>query len=128
MEAHYKSFLVDIPYNFLVANGFVFEGRGFSYQGEISYNRTVSNYNDIGIVIAFIGTFNKSSLLNVSEIIKKTFLPFVKVAESFGLISPDFLLLSQDQLAKGDVPADELHEAMSEIFANHSYDREFVLI
>jgi hypothetical protein len=51
-------FLDDIPYNFMIGDdGFVYEGRGFRYQGEVPGNNSASSFGDVGMFVAFIGNF-----------------------------------------------------------------------
>jgi hypothetical protein len=59
LQRYYLQFLKDIPFNFMIGDdGFVYEGRGFRFQGEIANNNATSSFNDIGIFVAFIGTFS----------------------------------------------------------------------
>ena len=54
--------LDDIPYNFLIGgDGRIYEGRGFSYQGQHTQNLDATEYNSIGICIAFIGNYQSTA-------------------------------------------------------------------
>lgn len=102
--------LNDIPYNFFIGgDGSVIEGRGFRFEGEHTANMDGSSFNDIGICVAFIGTFNETQ-------------PFDKQIEGFrnfttqyvndGVIAEDHKIFFQDQLAKPKVPANALFEVV----------------
>lgn len=89
--------LPDIPYNFLIGDdGFVYEGRGFHFKGEIVENEFSSDFNDFAfLIIAFIGTFNDAQ---PSEQQLETFRRFMLQSVNRDVISRDYLLLLQDQL------------------------------
>lgn len=90
-----EPYLTDIPFNFLIGDGIIYEGRGLKYQGEISNNLTVSNYNDIGLLVGFMGTYAGKEL---SELAMSTFFTFINVLIYTGEIHRRFDLISQDQL------------------------------
>lgn len=91
------TFLNDIPFNFLIADGFVYEGRGFEYQGEIPTNESVSKFDDLGLIVAFIGTFSDKKPSNRQN---ETFFAFIQDSVSDGTITTNFTLLAQSQLVK----------------------------
>lgn len=98
--------LHDIPYNFLIGgDGFIYEGRGFTFEGEIISNRSISSFSDLGIIVAFIGTFSNVGL---SELQSEAFFTFINESMKDGNIISNHILLLQDQLARGDIPADRL--------------------
>lgn len=103
----------DTQYNFLIGgDGFIYEGRGFNFEGEHTSNKDGSSFNDIGIGIAFIGTFQTDSP-NERQI--GAFLKFTAYFVKKGLIDEDFIILSHDQLSKPKVPADALFKVLKEI-------------
>lgn len=108
MQDYYMTFLKDIPFNFLIAEGLVYEGRGFVYQGEIPSNESLSKFDNVGIIIAFIGTFNGKK---PSERQNETFFAFLEDSVSDGFIKPNFTLLVQSQLIKSEY-ADGLIDAL----------------
>lgn len=98
--------LHDIPYNFLIGgDGSIYEGRGFTFEGEIVSNRSISSFSDLGIIVAFIGTFSNVGL---SELQSEVFFTFINESMKDGNIISNHILLLQDQLARGDIPADRL--------------------
>lgn len=50
--------LNDIQYNFLIgSDGYVYEGRGFDFQGEVVREDIISEFYPTALYIAFIGDF-----------------------------------------------------------------------
>lgn len=93
-------YLEDIAYNFLIGGeGSIFVGRGFKYEGEYVKKFDGSNYNDIGISVAFIGSFFEKSPTDVQV---EAFLNFVKHYVSEGLIVENYLMFQQDNLHVDD--------------------------
>lgn len=87
--------LAGIPFNFLIGDdGFVYESRGFFYQGEIVNNDSPTSFDDV-FIIALIGTFvdNKPSDSQMS-----TFNNFLNQSVRQDYFAEDFTLLLQDQL------------------------------
>lgn len=108
--------LNDIPYNFLIGgDGSVFEGRGLKFEGEHTENVDGSNFNDIGICVAFIGTFNETKPLDKQI---EGFHNFTVQYINDGLITEDYKIFFQDNLAKPKVPANALLEVV-ENFAEY---------
>lgn len=99
--------LRDIPWNFLIGDdGLVYEGRGFRFQGEIlSENSHISSFDDVGILIAFIGNFSIRTLSSQQVYALDTFLEY---ASRRDVLIDNFKLLLQDQLVETSVPADGL--------------------
>lgn len=102
--------LNDIPYNFFIGgDGSVIEGRGFNVEGEHTENVDGSSFNDIGICVAFIGTFNENQPLDKQI---EGFYNFTVQYVNEGLIAEDYKIFFHDQLAKPKVPADALFEVV----------------
>lgn len=88
----------DIPYNYLIGDdGNIYEGRGFSYQGEIVRAGKEITFDESAIVVAFIGDF-KSQI--PSQLQVDIFFNFLKTFEGVE-ITNDYTLLSQSQLIEG---------------------------
>ncbi|XP_070500515.1 peptidoglycan recognition protein 3-like [Chironomus tepperi] len=105
--------LDDIPYNFLIGgDGMIYEGRGFNYEGQHSMNLDGTDYNSIGICIAFIGVYQadapNASQLNLIELFLKTFI-------DLEIIDKDYIIVSQDDLVDNPVPATELNKAVKKL-------------
>ena len=91
-------------------DGNVYEGRGFSFEGEHTSNLNGSSYNNIGIGVAFIGTFTATE---ISPIQQKVFEEFLKFFIEDGSIRSDYLLFFHDQISgPKHLPADKLFEAV----------------
>lgn len=102
--------LNDIAYNFLIGgDGTVFEGRGFYYEGEHTVKPHGSPYNDVGICVAFIGTFNENPP-SAEQI--ESFHNFTEYFVHVGMIVEDHKIFIQDQLAMQNVTADALNEVV----------------
>lgn len=96
LQRFYLEFLADIPFNFMIGDdGFVYEGRGFRFRGEVPRNVTTSDFGDVGIFVAFIGTFteNQPSARQIS-----TFNSFLELSIRRDVLSQDYRILLQDQL------------------------------
>ena len=110
--------LNDIPYNFLIGgDGSVFEGRGLRFEGEHTENVDGSNFNDIGICVAFIGTFNETKPLDKQI---EGFHNFTVQYINEGLITEDYKIFFQDHLAKPKVAADALFEVVENFLEYYS--------
>ena len=98
MQSSYMKTLSDIPYNFLIGDdGNFYEGRGFEFQGEIVMRNNLTDSDESGIIVAFIGNFTSKQ---PSEGQVKTFLNFLN--HFWGdKIMGNFTLLSQDQIIGG---------------------------
>lgn len=103
--------LDDIPYNFLIGgDGSIYEGRGIEYEGQHTANINGSSYDDIGICVAFIGTFLNQSL---TEDQIAAFNNFVKFFISEGKMIENYKVFFQEQLTAREIPAEALLEAMN---------------
>ncbi|KAG5677254.1 hypothetical protein PVAND_007026 [Polypedilum vanderplanki] len=104
--------LDDIPYNFLIGDDSnIYEGRGILFQGQHSMNKFATEYDSIGICVAFIGNYEFTAL---SESQIKAFGYFVKYFIDNGLIIENYTLFSHDQLVKNEKPADKLTEMIKD--------------
>lgn len=96
--------LKDIPWNFLIGDdGFVYEGRGYYFQGEIPSNKSLTNsFDDVGLIIAFIGTFTivQPSLKQIG-----TFNAFLENSVRRDFLEEDYVLLLQDELVITELPS-----------------------
>lgn len=112
--------LKDIPWNFMVGDdGFVYEGRGFRFQGELSSNNSTSSFDETGIVVAFIGTFTEDS---PSQEQVDTFTVFLEQSVSRDLVVTDFVLIVEDQLVVRKNPAQGLYDCFQNF--NNFYNRK----
>lgn len=122
IQAYYSD-LLDIPLNFLIGDdGHVYEGRGFGHQGEVPQNNLTSSFDDIGLIIAFIGTFFD---LQPSHGQLKTFGDFLDASVLDEVIEQNFPILLQDQLILAENPASGLHYALSSNPRLHSCKIKF---
>ena len=101
--------LGDIPWNFMIGNGVIIEGRGFYHEGVHTANLHGSTFNDIGICIAFIGNYNK---LTPNDNDTDALFNFFKYAIDQGVLSSNFSIFYQDQLTIKTVPADGLNDVV----------------
>lgn len=95
--------LDDIPYNFLIGDdGTIHEGRGYYYQAEISQNRSnsESTFSNIGLFVAFMGTFLVGQPSVVQE---NAFKEFLRRSAANGFMEDNYTLLHQDQLLMNEV-------------------------
>ncbi|XP_070490144.1 peptidoglycan recognition protein 3-like [Chironomus tepperi] len=98
--------LDDIPYNFLIGNDSkIYEGRGFEYEGQHTSNNNATEYNSIGICVAFIGHYKHET---ISESQVKVFEDFIEFFKKSGVISENYTIFMQDQLMKTDLNANGL--------------------
>jgi len=98
-----SSHLDDIPFNFLIGNDSkIYEGRGFEYEGQHTLNNNATEYNSIGICIAFIGNYDHEI---VSESQIRVFQNFIEYFKEREVISEDYTIFMQDQLMMTDVSA-----------------------
>lgn len=106
LQAKYR-YLADIPFNFLIGdNNFVFEGRGFRHQGEIPHNDTTSFFDDsFGLIVALIGNFTNNEP-EASQV--ETFNRFLKRSIDRDVMTGDYRMFLEDQLALNEPPANGL--------------------
>lgn len=94
MQGFYSN-ISDIPYNFLIGgDGYVYESRGFPYQGQFTH-RSSSNFNDFNFIVAFIGRFNEEQ---PSERQIETFDKLMRLSVELNVVNENYTLLLQDQL------------------------------
>ena len=99
--------LSDIPSNFLIGDdGNVYEGRGFTYQGEIVSKNFFDAYRE-SIIVAFIGNFSSQQ---PSEEQFASFNSFLTKSAAENKIMSNFALFSQNQLT--DWTSDEFDQAL----------------
>jgi hypothetical protein len=102
--------LDDIPFNFLIGDDSrIYEGRGFKHQGQHTSNKDATEYNSIGICIAFIGDYASDEL---SESQVAVFNDFVQYFVENGVVSENYTIFSQDQLVRNEKSADKLFEVI----------------
>lgn len=86
----------------------VYEGRGFRYQGEIpSENSKTSSFDDIGILVAFIGNFSIRPLSSRQIL---SFSTFLDTSLQRDTLMNNFTLLLQDQLIEASAPTQGILE------------------
>lgn len=109
--------LQDISFNFYIGgDGSILQGRGFQFQGQHSETTNGSSYNQIGIGVAFIGTFLESS---PSEPQVEAFRDFICNFQSSGGITDEPpTLIFQDELVTTSVPTTALQNVLKNSFKN----------
>jgi peptidoglycan recognition protein LC len=118
----FENNLKDIPFNFLIGgDGNAYEGRGFTHEGEIPESNSTSSFNDVGIIVAFIGTFDKQ---RPSETQISTFKAFLENSLGKDFVTRNFALVAQDQVTNSNLPALGLLEVLKEF--DEFYEREKV--
>jgi N-acetylmuramoyl-L-alanine amidase len=105
--------LDDIAYNFLIGgDGNIYEGRGFNYEGQHTHNLDATEYNSIGIGIAFIGNYAATSP-NSSQI--ELLNDFIRTFVEHELIAEDHIIVSQDDLKYFQLKANALNEVIATV-------------
>ena len=90
------SSLDDIPYNFLIGGDEkIYEGRGFNYQGQHTQNLDATEYNSIGICVAFIGNYTSVTPNSTTIQLLKD---FIQVFVEQQIIANDYIIVLQDDL------------------------------
>jgi hypothetical protein len=108
-----NSELSDIPYNFLIGgDGKVYEGRGFEYEGQHTESQDATEYNSIGIGIAFIG---KYEITAPNENQMKVLNEFVEYFKLQGEIDDNNIFLMQDSLMYSNESTSALKTAISSL-------------
>lgn len=97
-NSRYMSFpLHDIQENFLISeDGRIFEGRGFAYEGQHTYDHSSTSYNSKAICVSFIGTYSNVSLTSKQV---EAYNWLIQMQKECGNISVDFKLFFSDQVA-----------------------------
>lgn len=109
----------DIPYNFLIGgDGALYEGRGFDFNGELPSNR--STFQNIGLVVAFVGDFStqRPSHKQISA-----FNQFLTNSVNRDFVSRDFILLEAEQVTNSERDMTGLIEILTE--REEFYSRKF---
>lgn len=105
-----NSALDDIPHNFLIGgDGRIYEGRGFNFEGQHTANLDATDYNNIGIDIAFIGNYQDNPPSSDQLDILKRFIEFYVEQK---IIAEDYKIFLQDELIDQNVKADALKEVI----------------
>ncbi|KAL7027126.1 hypothetical protein ACKWTF_005316 [Chironomus riparius] len=108
-----NSGLDDIPYNYLIGgDGRIYEGRGIEYQGQHTSNLDATEYNSIGICIAFIGNY-QSIAPNSSQISLLT--EFIDFYKEKGSIADDYIIVLQDDLKFNPIKANALNTEIKKL-------------
>lgn len=93
-------------------DGNVYEGRGFELQGQASRNGSViSTFDDVGMYVAFVGTFNDNP---PSLELVMTFQAFLDHSIRRDFIIQNYTLLLEDQLLQTEPFANGLFEALND--------------
>lgn len=101
----------DIFENFLIASdGSVFEGRGFEFEGQHSFDRVTTSYNNQAIGVSFIGNYTETDL---SEDQFEGFKYFVQRSINESLIRVDYKLYFREQLVGPNVITKRLQAAVT---------------
>lgn len=101
----------DIFENFLIApDGSVFEGRGFEFEGQHSFDRVLTSYNNQAIGVSFIGNYTETHL---SEDQFEGFKYFVQRSVNESLIRVDYKLYFREQLVGPNVITKRLQAAVT---------------
>ncbi|KAG5676720.1 hypothetical protein PVAND_006532 [Polypedilum vanderplanki] len=104
-----NSHLDDIPYNYLIGgDGKVYEGRGFEFEGQHTANLHGTEFNSIGICIAFIGNYNVTSPNENQLNVLREFINHFISKE----LSEDYIIIKQDDLIYKSTKANALNEAI----------------
>lgn len=112
-----------IPWNFLVGgDGIVYEGRGYRYEGEHTSSTNASNFNDIGLGIAFIGNYRSTK---PSSVMIEAFTHFIAGMINEGVILEEHFIFLQDQLIYKEFEATELKNSLRELENFYECERKF---
>lgn len=142
MQAFYRKFLKDIPFNFMIGcDGTVYTGRGFNFQGEIftppanssgslkalnvGANKIESaqlkSYEELNetlvagrntFVLAFIGNFSEQA---PSSDMLRTFTDFLSKSAGRDMIAEDYTFVTQKHLESSNNSVDALTVALSSL-------------
>ena len=110
----------DIRENFLISSdGTIFEGRGFSYEGQHSYDQSKTSYNSEAIGISFIGNYSEQDIDSRQNESLKYFIQ--KCIEENNLIL-EYKLYYKYQLTESRQTYDKLYETVK--MMNHWKESE----
>ncbi|XP_070502278.1 peptidoglycan recognition protein 3-like [Chironomus tepperi] len=105
--------LDDIPYNYLIGgDGRIYEGRGMEFQGQHTQNLDATEYNSIGICIAFIGHYESKSPSSTQISLLTRFIDYYK---DKGLIADDYIIVLQDDLKYFSTKATALNAEIAKL-------------
>jgi len=103
----HDSSLDDIPYNYLIGNdGRIYEGRGIEYQGQHTDNLDATEYNSIGICIAFIGNYQSTKPSSKQLNLLTELIDFYVRNK---LIAEDYIIVLQDDLKYFPIKSEALN-------------------
>lgn len=101
-------YTTDIPENFFVApDGSIFEGRGFTHEGQHSYDQALTSYNNQAIGVSFIGNFTDDDL-NSQQL--EGFNYFIQKFVREGQIREDYQIYYREQLIGPNVLTKKLQK------------------
>lgn len=115
----------DIPFNFIIGDdGYVYEGRGFTYQGLIVRDDYLPHTDASGLVIAFIGDFSSTQ---PSQKQKDTLQKFLQQEVNRGMIEGEFTVLCQASINM-EPAHDEFTKFLDETFGDQYFERDLKFI
>ena len=115
--------LDDIPYNYLIGgDGRIYEGRGIKYQGQHTANLDATEYNSIGICIAFIGNYQITVPVTTQISLLTRFIDFYN---DNGSIADDYIIVLQDDLKYFSTKATALNAEIQKF--EHFRSCEYIL-
>lgn len=101
-------YTTDLPENFLIApDGSIFEGRGFTYEGQHSYDQASTSYNSQAIGVTFIGNLTD---IDLSSRQLEGFNYFIQKSVKEGQIKEDYQLYYREQLVGPNVISKKLQD------------------
>lgn len=104
--------------------GSLFEGRGFDFQGEIPTNNSFFDQRNIGLVVAFIGTFTSQRPSDVQVL---TFNQFLSSSIARDLINRNFTLLQADEVINSEREVNGIVDILKDLPEFHSCQFSFTL-
>lgn len=117
--------LKDIPENFLIASdGTIYEGRGFTYEGQHTYDLATTSYNYNVIGVSFIGDFNHTQLSQKQE---EAFIYFTQKSIRDGRLARDYKLYFIEQLVGSNKSKSKLFQTIKS-FENWEKSNYFITI
>lgn len=108
----------DICENFLISpDGNIFEGRGFSKEGQHSFDRSKTSYNNQAIGVSFIGNYTEQDIESSQN---ESLIYFTQKWIEEDLLVPDYKLYYKYQLTESRQTYDKLYETVKTM--NHWTD------